>query len=104
MPKAAQKSKRLPLPTPILPRYTELDSEGTLLFIVGDGRRIALPDDPRTPEFKAAYNAALVERIKADVDIDEMHAAQRLAKLRRIAIKGLASLLVQDRRAFGERR
>jgi hypothetical protein len=113
MPKATQKSKRVQLPTPMLPRYTELDSEGTLLFIIGDGRLVPLPDDPTTPEFNDAYCAALLERIKADVDIEDLHAAQRRAKLRRakllrakllrVAIKGLASLLVQDRRARGER-
>jgi hypothetical protein len=80
MPKAAQKSKRIPLPAPTLPRYTKLNRAGTLFFIVGDGRLVPLPDDPTTPEFKAAYSAALVERIKADVDIDDLHAQQRKEK------------------------
>jgi hypothetical protein len=99
MPKATQKSKRVQLPTPMLPRYTELDSEGTLLFIIGDGRLVPLPDDPTTPEFNDAYFAALFERRRAKL----RRAKLRRAKLLRVAIKGLASLLVQDRRARGER-
>jgi hypothetical protein len=90
-----------------LPRYAERDRNGNLSFRVDRGARIPLPNDPTTPEFRAAYNAALVGAIAAESDDDDwseleaMHRAQRLAKFRRMAIKGLAQLLVQDRRAYG---
>jgi hypothetical protein len=112
MPKAVDQTTTIQRvePPPVLPRYTELDSAGTLFFIVGDGRRIQMPDDPRTPEFKAAYCAALALAIAAEPDIDDWselkvlyaaQAAQRVAKLRRIAIKGIAAMLVKDRCAYG---
>jgi hypothetical protein len=47
-----------------LPRFVERDPcTGGLSFRVGRGARIPLPDDPASPEFRAAYSAALVEII-----------------------------------------
>jgi hypothetical protein len=72
-------------------------------------RKRPLPRDPRSAEFNRAYHAALKD-VGENNDLDDwseleaLYRAQRVAKLRRMAIKGLASLLVQDRRACGERR
>lgn len=91
-----------------LPRYAHRDRNGDLSFSVDGGFRVPLPNDPTTPEFRAAHNAALVDAIAREdddgydcIELEAMHRAQHLAKFRRIAIKGLASLLVQDRRAYG---
>ena len=55
-----------------LPRYVERNScNGKLSFLVDQGARIALPHDPTTPEFRAAYNAALVDAIAMENDSDE---------------------------------
>jgi hypothetical protein len=66
---------------------------------------------PKPLPLELLTGQALVDAIAADVDdgydcieLEAMHRAQRLAKFRRIAIRGLASLLVQDRHACGERR
>ena len=53
-----------------LPRYVERNRNG-LSFCVGGGARIPLPNDPTSPEFRAAYNAALVGAIAAEGDGDE---------------------------------
>jgi hypothetical protein len=77
------RSRQAPQTSQRLPRYTELDEHGTLFFHVGRGVRIPLPDDPRTPEFRAAYNAALVDAVAAEDDSDDwseleaMHRALR---------------------------
>lgn len=51
------------------------------------GVRVPWPKDPKTPEFRAAYNAALVDAIAAEDDtgddcreLEAMHAAQRRAR------------------------
>jgi hypothetical protein len=49
-----------------LPRHVERDHRNGILsfsFRVGRGARISLSNDPTTPEFRAAYSAALVECI-----------------------------------------
>jgi hypothetical protein len=38
---------------------------------VDRGARIPLPNDPTTPEFRAAYSAALVDAIAMENDGDE---------------------------------
>ena len=70
-----------------LPRYVERDHRGRLSFRVDQGARMPLPDDPETPEFRRAYNAALVDAIAAEDDtgddcreLEAMHAAQRRAR------------------------
>jgi hypothetical protein len=66
-----------------LPRYVERNRNGTLTFCVDQGARIPLPSDPTTPEFRAVYNAALVDEIAAESSSDDwseleaMHRAQR---------------------------
>jgi hypothetical protein len=50
-----------------LPRYVERNRNG-LSFCVGRGARIPLPNDPTSPEFRAAYSAALVDAIAAEDD------------------------------------
>jgi hypothetical protein len=70
---ATQKCKRAPvelITDTALPRYVEC-SAGSLSFRVGPGARMALPTDPTTPEFRAAYNSALVDAIAAEDDNDE---------------------------------
>jgi hypothetical protein len=58
--------------TPTIPRYVERDHRnGNLSFRVDRGARIPLPKDPTTPEFRAAYSAALVEAIAMETDCDE---------------------------------
>jgi hypothetical protein len=53
-----------PTTTIKLPRYVERNHQnGNLSFRVDIGARIPLPNDPTTPEFRAAYSAALVEAI-----------------------------------------
>jgi hypothetical protein len=54
-----------------LPRYAERDRSGRLWFRVDGGARVPLPDDPTTPEFRAAYSAALVDAIAMEDDSDE---------------------------------
>jgi hypothetical protein len=55
-----------------LPRYAERDvRDGSLSFRVDRGARVPLPNDPTTPEFRAAYSAALVEAIAIENDSDE---------------------------------
>ena len=57
-----------------LPRYVERNHCNGILsfsFRVGRGARISLPNDPTTPEFRAAYSAALVEAIAMENDSDE---------------------------------
>jgi hypothetical protein len=50
-----------------LPRYVERNRcNGNLSFRVDRSARILLPKDPTTPEFRAAYNAALVDAIAAE--------------------------------------
>jgi hypothetical protein len=66
-----------------LPRYVERNRTGNLSFRVDRGARIRLPNDPTTPEFRAAYSAALVDAIAAESNSDDwseleaMHRAQR---------------------------
>jgi hypothetical protein len=120
MPKATHQSKQIPLEfipdtaraiDAILPVYVERNPrDGKLFFRLSPGsRKRPLPRDPTSAEFNRAYHAALKD-VGEQNDLDDwtelevLYAAQRLAKFRRIAIKGLASLLVQDRRACGERR
>lgn len=72
-----------------LPRYVERNHRnGDLSFgVCRDARkRVPLPNDPTTPEFRAAYSAALVDAAAAEVDtgddcreLEAMHAAQRVA-------------------------
>jgi hypothetical protein len=46
----------------VLPRYAERDPrDGSLWFCAYGCARIPLPSDPTTPEFRAAYNAALFD-------------------------------------------
>lgn len=57
---------------PSLPRYVERNHRnGNLSFRVDRGARIPLPKDPTTPEFHAAYSAALVDAIAMENDCDE---------------------------------
>ncbi|MET4801406.1 hypothetical protein [Bradyrhizobium sp. LB11.1] len=51
-----------------LPRYVERDCSGNLSFRVDRSPRVRLPNDPTTSEFRAAYNAALVDAIAAEDD------------------------------------
>jgi predicted DNA-binding transcriptional regulator YafY len=67
-----------------LPRYVECNlRNGKLSFRVDRCARIPLPKDPTTPEFRRAYNEALVDAITAEDDSDDwseleaMHKAQR---------------------------
>jgi hypothetical protein len=67
-----------------LSRYVERNPRnGKLSFRVDRGARTPLPNDPTTPEFRAAYSAALVDAIAAEDDGDDwseleaMHRAQR---------------------------
>ncbi|WP_439925666.1 hypothetical protein [Nitrobacter sp. JJSN] len=66
-----------------LPRYAERDRNGRVWFRVDRCARVQLPKDPTTPEFRAAYNAALVEAAASEPDHDDwseleaMHRAQR---------------------------
>jgi hypothetical protein len=66
-----------------LPRYVQRNRNGTLTFCVDQGARIPLPSDPTTPDFCAAYNAALVDAIATEdtsndwSDLEAMHRAQR---------------------------
>jgi hypothetical protein len=54
-----------------LPRYVERNPRnGHLSFRVDRGARTPLPNDPTTPEFRAAYNAALVDAIDAESEND----------------------------------
>ncbi|WP_271575137.1 hypothetical protein [Bradyrhizobium sp. CCBAU 11361] len=64
----ARKVTRVATP---LPRYVERDRSERLWFCVDRGARVPLPNDPTTPEFRAAYNAALVDAIAAEDDSDE---------------------------------
>jgi hypothetical protein len=70
-----------------LPGYAERDRNGRVWFRVDRGARVPLPNDPTTPEFRAAYNAAMVDAIAAEDDtgddcreLEAMHAAQRRAR------------------------
>lgn len=55
-----------------LPRYVERNPRnGNLSFRVDRGARVPLPNDQTTPEFRAAYSAALVDAIAAEDDNDE---------------------------------
>jgi hypothetical protein len=54
-----------------LPHYVERDRNGRLWFRVDGGARVPLPDDPTSPEFDTAYNAALVDAIAAEIDDDD---------------------------------
>ena len=60
-----------------LPRYVERNCNGKLSFRVDHGARIPLPNDPTTPEFRRAYNAALVDAIAAENDNDDWSELQR---------------------------
>jgi hypothetical protein len=107
MPKAVDQTT----PLAILPIWVERNpSNGNLFFCLSPGsRKRPLPRDPTTAEFNRAYHKCLLDAGEQhDLDdwseLEAMHRAQRLAKFRRMAIKGLALLLVQDRRACGERR
>ena len=125
MPKAVDQ----PTPLAILPIYVERNPRyGNLFFRLSQGsRKRPLPRDPTTAEFDRAYHAALVdagenndlddwteleilyarqrreERRKAKLSRPPMGSEleARLAKFRCMAIRGLALLLVQDRRACG---
>jgi hypothetical protein len=44
---------------------------------VDQGARVPLPNDPTTQEFRAAYNAALVDAIAAEDDSDDWTELQR---------------------------
>jgi hypothetical protein len=67
MSRATQKSKRVPLE--FIPRYCERNHRnGNLSFRVDRGASRPLPNDPTTPEFRAAYSAALVDTIAAESD------------------------------------
>lgn len=61
-----------------LPRYVERNPRnGHLSFRVDRGARTPLPKDPATREFRAAYNAALVDAIAAEDDSDDWTELQR---------------------------
>jgi hypothetical protein len=51
-----------------LERYAHRDRNGDLYFCVAGGFRVPLPNDPTTPEFRAAYNAALVDAAAREDD------------------------------------
>lgn len=56
-----------------LPRYVERNHRnGNLSFrVYRGGARTPLPNDPTTPEFRAAYSTALVDAIAMENDSDE---------------------------------
>jgi len=67
-----------------LPRYAERDCSGRVWFRVDGGKRVPLPKDPTTPEFRAAYSAALVDVAAREdddgydcIELEVMHRAQR---------------------------
>jgi len=67
-----------------LPRYVERNHRnGTLLFRVDRGARLPLPNDPTTPEFRAAYSAALVDAAAAEPDGDDWSELERHHELQR---------------------
>jgi hypothetical protein len=105
MPKAVDQTT----PLAILPIYVQRNLRNGNLFFLScpAARKRPLPRDPTTAEFHRAYHEALVDAGEDDRDdwseLEAMHRAQRLAKFRCMAIKALASLLVQDRRSCGER-
>jgi hypothetical protein len=62
-----------------LPRYVESDHRnGNLSFRVDHGARVPLPKDPTSPEFRAAYSAALVDAAAAEPDHDDWTELERL--------------------------
>ena len=68
-----------------LPRYVERNHRnGKLSFRVDRGARVPLPSDPTSPEFRGAYNAALVDAIAAEDDSDDWSELQRHHELQRI--------------------
>jgi hypothetical protein len=46
-----------------LPSYVERNHRGACRFASTEARAFPLPEDPTTPEFRAAYSAALVDAI-----------------------------------------
>lgn len=66
-----------------LPRYVERNHRnGNLSFRVDCGARVPLPNDSTTPEFRAAYSAALVDAIAAEKD-DDWRELERYHELQR---------------------
>ncbi|WP_426442891.1 hypothetical protein [Bradyrhizobium genosp. P] len=67
-----------------LPRYVERDCYGNLSFRVDRGSpRFLLPNDPTTPEFRAAYNVALVDSVAAEPEVDDWSELERDHELQR---------------------
>ena len=93
-----------------LPVYVERNpGTGKLFFVCRGSRKRPLPSDSTTAEFNRAYHKALRD-VGEQNDLDDWtelkvlyaaQEAQRVAKLRRIAIKGIAAMLVKDRCAYG---
>lgn len=72
-----------------LPRYVDRNPRnGHLSFRVDRGARTPLPKDPTTREFRAAYNAALVDAIAAEDDSDDWTELQRHHDVHRIRQAG----------------